>query len=1022
MTQQVLQIELPKLYYTAGEIVRGKIVYTPKADRNIHGIHIHFTGYEFCENTVLSDIPFQKKWILDGATTVFGNKCVINRGGHQTTTHKYSEAEGVTIKAGNYAWPFSFQIPKNIPPSCEYRAGKVKIDYAIAALVDIPWARSIRAVQHLRVGLPYVIDPDRPKSTFKNEKSFIIHSHNTTGIGKHVLYMEAYVDRPVTYTGDKITVFLKVNNNSGRNVQSIKVKLKQIWSYGTGYFEKYTITKIKHKDRKFPLAEGEYKTEIPMVVPNCDLRPTIQNASLIRVSYHITIIASIRAGADLRVRIPIIMASYPPVNKNIASTPKALRKPKKEEKEEEEEENTAKIEPVLIDWDAPVPGQQPSDMDVLNAAPMMPNFVPTTQFAPMSPALAKKPNIEPKDFFIESFDPQHSFDAFEEVKPSPQSINEIEFNSRLSAVSEAVNEMDSAIQWAASGQLEHAVEIDPQMNSEKAQAALTASAKSLADALAKLLDAAKKQSVDDFTKSVVDVSGRVVQLTSAAKTAAYQLGDPQFQQAVLQSSKAIGLGSQQLFLQGKEIVNYDPFTSAYSLEFMNNTMEATSKNVQENCINLAYYTEQAYSATTARASQILQSKASLETFLAAFVNPFGDTNDNASLEDVERNAQQFAGITSQFVIGCHGSSEEIIQGAQNLVAIVHSLMQNVKGIAKTHPLIGQHLMENVKRAAAATEALIDAAAVALKQGNVTNPQNVEKDLNAAAKENHQRASNIISIVRAEQQRLIQEMKEVARRKEEEERAKKAAEEREKEKFELEDRAERELAKAAEAIAVAADKLREAVRKPKDKDEVHDPFTAHQVDLNSDVIDASSSVAIAIAELLKAAALAQSERARLARDNRPDTPYHKDPAWTEGLISASRKVVSLIEQLVTAVGGELEEEVIISLARAITAATAQLMSAERAKGDADSEAHKKLTAAAKVVARTTTELVQKMKDAAEHKPEPLVQPSPKPNKPDESVTEARARELEAAIKIAKLEKELELARQEQLKLRQDKYKS
>lgn len=64
----------------------------------------------------------------------------------------------------------------------------------------------------------------------------------------------------------------------------------------------------------------------------------------------------------------------------------------------------------------------------------------------------------------------------------------------------------------------------------------------------------------------------------------------------------------------------------------------------------------------------------------------------------------------------------------------------------------------------------------------------------------------------------------------------------------------------------------------------------------------------------------------------------------------------------------------------------------------------------------------MKDAAEHKPEPTVQQSPKPSKPDESATETRARELEAAIKIAKLEKELEKARLEQLKLRQDKYKS
>ena len=40
--------------------------------------------------------------------------------------------------------------------------------------------------------------------------------------------MEAYVDKPVTYTGDKVTLFVKLNNNSGRNVQSLKVKLKQV--------------------------------------------------------------------------------------------------------------------------------------------------------------------------------------------------------------------------------------------------------------------------------------------------------------------------------------------------------------------------------------------------------------------------------------------------------------------------------------------------------------------------------------------------------------------------------------------------------------------------------------------------------------------------------------------------------------------------------------------------------------------------------------------------------------------------
>ena len=53
----------------------------------------------------------------------------------------------------------------------------------------------------------------------------------------------------------------------------------------------------------------------------------------------------------------------------------------------------------------------------------MPAVAPSG-FVPLSPSVAKKPNIEPSEFFIESFDPKTSFDAFEQVKPSAQSRKE----------------------------------------------------------------------------------------------------------------------------------------------------------------------------------------------------------------------------------------------------------------------------------------------------------------------------------------------------------------------------------------------------------------------------------------------------------------------------------------------------------------------------------------------------------------------------------------------------------------------
>jgi hypothetical protein len=70
---------------------------------------------------------------LEISASSIGNACckstlvynLSQRHGHQTHTHIGAEARAVVVKEGYYSWPFSFQIPKNIPPSCDYRNGKV---------------------------------------------------------------------------------------------------------------------------------------------------------------------------------------------------------------------------------------------------------------------------------------------------------------------------------------------------------------------------------------------------------------------------------------------------------------------------------------------------------------------------------------------------------------------------------------------------------------------------------------------------------------------------------------------------------------------------------------------------------------------------------------------------------------------------------------------------------------------------------------------------------------------------------
>jgi len=68
------------------------------------------------------------------------------------------------------------------------------------------------------LGIPYFLDPNRLPVPVKVEKSFVFHrSVEGSGAHKpHLLKLEGWVDKPVTYTGDKVLVSVRLDNNSGR--------------------------------------------------------------------------------------------------------------------------------------------------------------------------------------------------------------------------------------------------------------------------------------------------------------------------------------------------------------------------------------------------------------------------------------------------------------------------------------------------------------------------------------------------------------------------------------------------------------------------------------------------------------------------------------------------------------------------------------------------------------------------------------------------------------------------------------
>eukprot|EP01114_Cavostelium_apophysatum_P009796 TRINITY_DN2305_c0_g1_i1.p1 TRINITY_DN2305_c0_g1~~TRINITY_DN2305_c0_g1_i1.p1 ORF type:complete len:1192 (-),score=409.72 TRINITY_DN2305_c0_g1_i1:47-3622(-) len=752
MTQASLSIELPKLFFSCGELVKGKVIFTPKADKLVYGIHINFSGHEWCENGALSDVPFQKRWILDGQTTVFGNKAssVRDRNALSMRARTITESQGVIIKAGTYVWPFSFQVPKNIPPSCEYRNGKVKIDYTVSAIVDIPWSRSIKCVQHLRVGIPYFLDPNRIPSPTRVEKSFVFHRavDGPDSARPHVLKLEGWVDKPVTFSGDKLDVSVRIDNNSGRTVHSIKCKLKQTWTYGSGFWEKFTVFKVKHKDQQFPLQQGKYGINIPMIIPNLVSRPTVQNASLIRCVYHVTLKLSFRMGGDLRARIPIIVASFPPVIKDrtLAKSPgtsklNTKRKEKRKSKSTPQQEplRASGPDPNLLNWDAAVPDQM-GDYETL-----APQFAAATPMQPLAEELhLMGPSLNINDYMMEFVpEEEEEEEAAPITQPNEVFLREMDFNKYVGEMNQNIAELDAGIQWASAGQLDQTMDISNPIAPKTIQSDMKATSTSLNAALGRLESSCTSGNAAGFMDAIKEISFSSTALGVASRMAAMSMSDINNQQTVLQMAKTIPITAQQAAFLAKDALEKGEYVDDEILKVLNQKV----KSVNDATSSLLKLVKNIHANSATSVVNLTRVQENLDKALANFVNPFGDSNDLATLKDLEASSQNFASATNRFVIACHGSDKEILQQAEILEQNCAMLMLVAKGISKKYPNISQRILESVKASVLASQKLLEFSKTIAAREHGSPSVSMEKNLNLKSSQILQQSTMVISLIR-----------------------------------------------------------------------------------------------------------------------------------------------------------------------------------------------------------------------------------------------------------------------------------
>jgi len=173
--------------------------------------------------------------------------------------------------------------------------------------------------------------------------------------------------------------------------------------------------------------------------------------------------------------------------------------------------------------------------------------------------------------------------------------------------------------------------------------------------------------------------------------------------------------------------------------------------------------------------------------------------------------------------------------------------------------------------------------------------------------------------------------------------------------------------------------------------------------------------------VSAATAAQKELVAKGQISKQQSVYRRDPAWAKGLISAAQSVAGTVKDLVTAANsaakGKAEEEALVASAKGVAAATARLVFASRTKADPFSPTQKKLSSAAKSVAEATQRLVE----AAKSTTDVVEERDSTPDWEASSQTEKRRAEVEAQVKILKLQKELEKERVRLGELRKNEYK-
>lgn len=216
------------------------------------------------------------------------------------TPWEQKKKERNIIHINEYRWNFSFQLPKDIPPTVIFKKGKSKIAYIMKAHVKVPKRRSIKYIEEVIVGTLYKYDPSISP----------IHSNEQTApfTSKHKkLRLTVMAKRNVSFSHDDFGLELHIDNGLPQKLKCVDIKIIRFLKSGD-YVEKKTIARYKTVD-EFPIKASDVYNKVLTIKMPPNMLPTCIG-KMVLITYHLKIIIPINSFKRAKLSMPLIISSY----------------------------------------------------------------------------------------------------------------------------------------------------------------------------------------------------------------------------------------------------------------------------------------------------------------------------------------------------------------------------------------------------------------------------------------------------------------------------------------------------------------------------------------------------------------------------------------------------------------------------------------------------------------------------------------------------------------------------------------